>query len=259
MTPISDKEKVLAVAKDYLDAKVLGKAEQLSVPELIASAGSDCFNILRKTADFLSPDDLALTLRKIWPDSSYLDPSASGECTKEEVVAWFSACNSQTFMTPIDLKVLSKLDDVITVYRGEGDTDPADAVSWTLDPITEMIYSEDNRFGAFYDGSSHQASIKKEDILAFISFNDKEIILNPDKLFDIKDISPMEELLTYSDAYDVVRNINYWSSLYQNHEIYCELKEKLEPLGRINELIEAMTDFDKYNALYREFHFGGLD
>lgn len=257
MKPISDKEKVLAVAKDYLDAKILGESERLSVPKLIASAGSDSFNILRKTVDFLSTDDLSLTLRAIWPDSTGLEPSASGECTKEEAVTWFSACNPQKLMTPIDLMLLPKMPNVITVYRGEDgleDTDPADAVSWTLDPIMAMENPDDSRFGASYNGSGYQASIKKEDVLAFYFRHDMEIILNPDKLFDIETIAPMGELLADFSAYDVAYDMKDWYSRYYNQEIFRRLKEKLEPLGRINELIEATMDFDKYDTLVKEFN-----
>lgn len=261
MKSTTDMEKVLTVAKGYFDEENKGsKWDQLSklpAAKLIYSADSrHRFRLLRDTMDFLSVDDLSLTLRAIWPDAIELEPSASGECTKDEAVSWFSACNPQKLMTPIDLMLLPMLPDVITVYRGENglaDENPADVVSWTLDPVTAMKNPEDSRFGAFYNGSGYQASVKKEDVLAFFFRHDMEIVLNPDKLFDIEHIDAMGELLTDDEACDMVFKMEHWYSLYYNAEIYRRLMEKLEPLGRVNELIEATMDIKKFDDLVFDF------
>ncbi len=234
---------------------------ELPVAKLIASAQSDYpFRIFRDTVDFLSVDDFSLTLRAIWPDSNYgLEPSASGECTKNEVVSWFSSCNPQKLMPPIDFRLFTLLPDVITVYRGEDGlegTDPAGAVSWTLNPIAAMEQPEDSRFGAFYNGAGYKASIEKEDVLAYFYQHSMEIVLNPDKLFDIEYIGTMGELLTSSEIGEVVSRENYWYNRYYNAEIYCRLNEKLEPLGRVNELIEAAMDVEKFDKLVSEFPVG---
>lgn len=47
-----------------------------------------------------------------------------------------------------------------------------------------------------------------------------------------------------------------WHDRYFNAEIYCRLNEKLEPLGRVNELIEAAMDVEKFDKLVSEFPVG---
>lgn len=235
---------------------------ELPAAELIASAQYDYpFRIFRDTVDFLSVDDFSLALQAIWPYSNQgLEPSAACECTKNEVISWFSSCNPQKLMTPTDLSLFTLLPDVITVYRGEDgpeSIDPAGAVSWTLNPEAALERSGDSHFGAFYNGAGYKASIKKEDVLAYFYHHSMmEIVLNPDKLFDVKYIVSMEELLMRSEIYEMVFKMDYWHDRYFNAEIYCRLNEKLEPLGRASELIEAAMDVKKFEKLVSEFPVG---
>ena len=76
--------------------------------------------------------------------------------------------------------------------------------------------------------------------------------MNPNKLFDIKEINDAGEMLSNGDPLDLVGEQLRWQSEYVNNETYRELFEKLEPLGRVNELIEATMDFEKRKALVKE-------
>lgn len=230
---------------------------EMSAAELITSADYRYrFRLLRDTADFLSAGDLSAVLRAIWPDEVGLEPSASGECTKEEAVAWFRACDPEEVMPPLDAMLLKRLPDIITVYRsktGLSGLAPADAVSWTLNPVMAMMHPEDSRFGAFYSEGGYQASIKAEDVLAYFYRHDMEIVLDPDKLFDIRPIYTMGELLSDNDVYDVITDQRYWYGEYYNAEVRRRLVEKLEPAGRVNEFIEAAADTRKFDRLVSEF------
>lgn len=258
-------KKVLAAVKKYFDMEVRLTAqsdgyEDVEHPFLIlhdfCCHAPSAPGRQSKPSDVLSASDLSAVLRAIWPDEMGLEPSASGECTKEEAVAWFGACDPEKVMPPLDAMLLQRLPDIITVYRSETGLSglaPADAVSWTLNPVMAMMHPEDSRFGAFYSEGGYQASIKAEDVLAYFYRHDMEIVLDPDKLFDIRPIYTMGELLSDNDVYDVITDQRYWYGEYYNAEVRRRLVEKLEPAGRVNEFIEAAADTRKFDRLVSEF------
>lgn len=266
MKYITDTDKVLTAAKKYVDVAKLPDENSTDgesfIRRLMRETPDDSrFDLFRDIQSLLDADGRAIALAAIWPFSvtGNMEPCADGYCTKEEIIEWFASCNPEKLMDSINFKLLSRLPDVITVFRGMNglsiddlrDLEPADAVSWTINPIVTILH-QDDRFGLDAAGNAYKASIKKEDVLAYFCNADMEIVLNPNKLFDIKEINDAGEMLSNGDPLDLVGEQLRWQSEYVNNETYRELFEKLEPLGRVNELIEATMDFEKRKALVKE-------
>lgn len=266
MEHITDMEEVLTAAKKYVDAAKLPDENSVDSESFIYRLMSETpcdshFDLFRDIQGFLDADGRAIALAEIWPDpdTDRPEPYAEGYCTKEEVIDWFASCNPEKLMGAINTKLFLKLPDVITVFRGmDGlarydffDLKPANAVSWTINPVAAIAYP-DSRFAIDDNGSVYAASIKKEDVLAYFWNHDMEIVLNPAKLFDIKEINGVREVLLHDWALDLVNEQRDWQREYRNDEVCHDLFEKLESLGRVNELIEAAMDFEKRKALAEE-------
>lgn len=261
MEHITNMEQLLAAAKKYIDGVKLpdeksSDSESFIRGLMLASKHDSNFDLFRDIQGFLDADGRAIALAVIWP-TSMIEPYAGDYCTKEEAIEWFTSCNSEKLMGSRNIKLLSKLPDVITVFRGVNGLDnlePTDAISWTINPIITMAYPDD-KFGVDCGGHGYKASIKKEDVFAYFWEADMEIDLNPDKLFDIKYINGAVEMIdSYASdkALELVNEQRDWQREYFNNKVYQDLWEKLEPLGRASEFVEATMNFEKRKALVEE-------
>lgn len=114
--------------------------------------------------------------------------------SKEELLKYFKEASKEIMMDEKETEVFEQLDDVVTIYRGVTDynKDNIKALSWTLDKTKAEWFA--TRFKQ--DGLVYEAKIKKNDIFAYTDKrNEKEVLVNFRKLYDIEPIKAIENSL----------------------------------------------------------------
>lgn len=105
--------------------------------------------------------------------------------SKSTIRKWLLNANKKESMEEEEYKRYSKLDDIVTIYRGVR-TNEKDAIlgfSWTLNKDTAEFFA--NRYDS--DGYVYKAKIKKEDIF-FTEFgrNEQEVVVDYTKLMNLE-------------------------------------------------------------------------
>lgn len=137
------------------------------------------YDFLLEIKDYLSKEDFNSFLAEAYvlveQPSSY----------KDEIIELFSNSDRDILMNEEEKKIYEILPDVITVYRGVQYEEHASGISWTLSEEQAEWFAD--RFDG--TGFVFSAKIKKEDIFAYFdSREEEEIVLNPEKLFDVNEI-----------------------------------------------------------------------
>lgn len=105
--------------------------------------------------------------------------------TKRELLSYFKKANKQYLMDEEELGVLASLPDQVTVYRGVRDKKYINEMSWTLSQDKATWFAE--RFDKI--GYQYKCSIRKEDILCYTNNRgEQEVIVNPNKIYDMQEI-----------------------------------------------------------------------
>ena len=133
----------------------------------------------------LSAEDLAQILADAWIQAE--NPNMDCNVTKAELVSMFKRSDREYLMTEAERKLLAALEETVTVYRGVTPYNAKNvkALSWTLDKKKAEWFA--HRFGE--KGPVYQAQINKGNILAvFTGRNESEVVLNPNKLEQLKAI-----------------------------------------------------------------------
>lgn len=134
---------------------------------------------LKYAKQYLSAKDLSEILADAWIRSE--NPNMDANVTKSELAAMFEQADKAALMTDEELKRLSALDDIITIYRGVTPYNAKNvrALSWTTDIKKAEWFA--NRFGQ--SGTVYKTQISKAKVLAyFTSRGESEIIVNPKEL-----------------------------------------------------------------------------
>lgn len=143
------------------------------------------FTFLNHVQSYLSDDDLGKCLRSVWSNNEHTN--SGSVFTKKELVSLFSRSTKNFLMDNEELSVFQELPDRITIYRGTSSMNSKDlkVFSWTLSQERAEWYA-----GRFDDEVQNvfQAELPKDGAFAYFSV-DKEIIANPYKLENIRQIS----------------------------------------------------------------------
>lgn len=159
--------------------------------------GSYVVSFLKKIIPITSADDFAVALRAAWwtPSSTVIDSIDSwivDGIGKEDIFELFDACNPKKLMTDEEYKDFADEKYPMKVYRyDEVEVEPGQMFSWVLDPhcIANWLY---DIFGEYKGYGCYEATINPEDVYACIDHN--AVILNPDKLHDIKYLDSIVEV-----------------------------------------------------------------
>lgn len=111
-------------------------------------------------------------------------PNSNSEI-KQQILKDLKRIQPQYLMQQEELEVYSKLNDVVTIYRGvmEKNKIKTKALSWTLDSIQARWFAD--RSGK--KGYVYQAKIDKENIFAYCNNRNKqEVIVNYQKLREVE-------------------------------------------------------------------------
>lgn len=138
---------------------------------------------LKFVKDNLSAEDMAVILADAWINSEC--PNMDVDVSKAELVEMFKQADKAHLMTEDERKLLAKLGDTVTVYRGLTSYNAKNirALSWTTDRKKAEWFA--HRFSE--KGTVYTAQIKKANILAvFMSRGESEIVLNPKALMQLK-------------------------------------------------------------------------
>lgn len=147
------------------------------------------------TKQYLDEKDYSEFLINSWVMDEYANCNTN--VSKEELLKYFKEASKEFMMDEKETEVFEQLDDVVTIYRGVTDynKDNIKALSWTLDKTkAEWFATRFNREGQ--DGLVYEAKIKKNDIFAYTNKrNEKEVLVNYRKLYDIEPIKAIENSL----------------------------------------------------------------
>lgn len=134
--------------------------------------------------DYLSNVDLAELLAYIWVDSE--GTSQDPNCSLSQLIEWFTEADKKALMDDEDYQVFDTLPSEFSVYRGISTHGNTNGLSWTLNRETAEWFAK--RFS--FDGGKGtviEATAKKEDVLAYFNDrNEQEIVINPQKLVNVK-------------------------------------------------------------------------
>lgn len=136
-----------------------------------------CF--FKYTNEYMNEKDFSVFLSTIW---TYVEfPNRDKNISKKDFVKLFKKANKKYLMDKNERKKYDNFSEEIVIYRGTTNDDYK-ALSWTLDENIAKFFA--NRWG---EGQIYEAKIKKQDVLAYFdSRNEKEIVVNYEKIYEIK-------------------------------------------------------------------------
>jgi len=131
----------------------------------------------------ISAQELGKALAWVWTETEF--PNSNGI---EALLRLFKLADRRSLMDDDEWEILEKLPEEVAVFRGtQSKKAKVRGMSWTLDRKKAEWFRD--RFKKL-DGKVYEASIKKEEILAYFSGrNESEVIVNPKKLKEVKEVS----------------------------------------------------------------------
>lgn len=133
--------------------------------------------------NYLDEQTYTTLLKECYTETEF--PNHDVNVPVEKIKKMFEKANKEFLMSTDELKIFNRLENEFTIYRGFYSNNYYNALSWTLDKETAHFFA--TRFSD--KGSIYQANIKKEDIYAYFDCrNEKELIVNYDKLYNIAKI-----------------------------------------------------------------------
>ena len=133
--------------------------------------------------DFLSPKDYATLL--VFAYIGTENPLDDANMNKRKLISMFKKANKEFLMDKEDYARYSKLDEVVTIYRGvtEDNKNNINALSWTLNYNTAKWFAE--RYGN--ERYIYRAQIDKNHIFAVNNRREEfEVIVDPKYLTNIE-------------------------------------------------------------------------
>lgn len=172
-----------------LQRKFIHESDSLTSLFLLIRKGYR-FAFLDYVKDFLSRDDLSDVLQWIWKNGE--NTSKQRDMSKAKLIKLFESCNPQILMGPEEYEAFLNFPDELTIYRGieYDEKGPKKAMiralSWTPELNTAIFFAKrflmiKGRIGAVY-----KAKIKKADVLTYYAEGEPEILVKPQKLYDIE-------------------------------------------------------------------------
>lgn len=132
--------------------------------------------------DDLSDEDKTQLLFDIYTETEF--PNQDVNVTPYELCDWFSEVDISAVISDSDKEFQDKLPKTITVYRGVS-KGSVNGLSWTLSYDKAKWFA--NRLSSKAENTVYIGKINKEDIFCFTDCrNEKELILNFNKVYDIK-------------------------------------------------------------------------
>ncbi len=142
------------------------------------------FGFLKYILDYLSIEDMSVVLGQNWNLVEFSNRDAN--MTKNQLLKLFKQAIPEKLMDEDEIKRFTNLPDKIKIYRGLTgyNKDNIKALSWTMSKKTAEWFAD--RFQQ-NDGTVYSATIQKEYVYAyFAGRNEDELIVDPDKLEDLK-------------------------------------------------------------------------
>lgn len=139
------------------------------------------------TEEFLNAKDYAKFLQHLWVTTEF--PNHDANVSLAEFKKYFRKADKELLMGD-DYKKYQELPDKITVYRGVYQKATTKALSWTIDKKKAEWFA--GRFGN--GGKVYEATIDKKDIFAYFpSAGESEVVLNNNKLENLKEIEQINK------------------------------------------------------------------
>ena len=163
-------KKIINATKDYQNFSII-----VNKPYLLT--------FFKYTKDFLSNEDYSEFLSTVWTYTEY--PNNDTNVSTRELVSYFKKSDKNILMSKDELEAYNKLDGLITIYRGVKPGAKVKALSWTTDKKVAKWFAD--RYEK--NGKVYKAVIDKKDVLAyFLNRNEYEVVVDYDKLEDIKEV-----------------------------------------------------------------------
>lgn len=141
---------------------------------------------LRHIEMYLSEKDFSELLADAWVSSE--NPNQDVNVNIATLTKWFKRANKRLLMVEEDYEVYNNLEPEIKVYRGVAVGRNPKGLSWTMNYDKAAWFA--NRFNTSdKKGYIQEATIKKENVLAYFNTRDEEeIVANIKDMTDIKRI-----------------------------------------------------------------------
>lgn len=140
------------------------------------------FAFLKHTYQFLDDKELAEVLRSAWTSVEY--PNNDPNFTQAEMIRLFKRAKIKNLCTESEIASIEAMPESITIFRGIQKGASEKGMSWTTSLQTARWFA--NRFNN--NGKIYSTCIPKDAILAYFDSGEKEVIVDPKALQDVKDV-----------------------------------------------------------------------
>ncbi len=161
--------------------------------------------LFKKISSLLTEEDYCFGLKTSYIKTEGLN-TEDAKISLDEVLELFKNSNLKILMGD-DYNTFIDLPETLTIYRGTAQGNNANAISWTIDKARAIWFYKK------YDskGTVLEAKIKKEDVICYLdktACNEKEVIVDYKKVFDIKELPKSEINQDYNFEQFNTGNIN---------------------------------------------------
>lgn len=174
---IFESDENLSIARDLLKSRINSAKNPFQVIYMIRDADKRTF--FKFIMDYLDDKDFGEIFRYVWTATEY--PHFDINVSVAEFKKMFKKANKNYLMEKEEIKELETMPEEIIIYRGITSDTYYKALSWTLDENRARWFSK--RFNK--NGNVFQAKIKKKDVLAYFNNEEKEIIIDYNKIYDL--------------------------------------------------------------------------
>lgn len=174
---IFESDENLRIARDLLKSRINSAKNPFQIIYMIRDADKRTF--FKFIMDYLDDKDFGEIFRYVWTATEC--PHFDINISVAELKKMFKKANKKYLMEKDEIKKIENMPEEITIYRGITSDTYYKALSWTLDENKAIWFS--NRFNT--NGNVFRAKIKKQDVLAYFGNEEKEIIVDYNKIYDL--------------------------------------------------------------------------
>lgn len=163
-------------------SQILKKIDEFDTPYQFYFFIKKSFRLafLKYTYHFLTDKELAEALRAIWTSVEY--PNNDPNFTQAQMIRLFKRAKINNLCTESEITAIEEMSEPITIFRGIQKGASVKRMSWTTSlQIAKWFAKRFNNNGEIYS-----ARVPKNAILAYFDSGEKEVIVDPKTLQDMK-------------------------------------------------------------------------
>ena len=176
-----DEERLNKYRRSYMDNVIKNADSIIELVYFVRKSYRLTFLKFLLNEGILPQKDISNLLAQIWINLENVNHDVNVK--KDMVLRWIKKADKQVLMNEDEINAYDSLGDYVTIYRGSVNKKGYKGICWTLDKGTAEWFAK--RF--HNEGYVHEATIKKEDIIAVLNGrNEKELIVDYNKLINVR-------------------------------------------------------------------------